>query len=76
MKRQSFSIVFFIRKTRLNKKGETPVMARITYHGVRAEFQTKRDVLPSKWNVAKEKVNVGKSILICPFAPMLLAPVA
>jgi site-specific recombinase XerD len=57
MKKQSFSIVFFVRKTRLNKKGETPVMARITYHNVRAEFQTKRDVSPSKWNVAKEKVN-------------------
>jgi hypothetical protein len=62
MKKQSFSIVFFIRRTRLNKKGETPVMTRITYHNVRAEFQIKRDVLPCRWNVAKERVNGSDAV--------------
>lgn len=32
-------------------------MARITCHGVRAEFQIPRSVPPAKWNVAKERMD-------------------
>lgn len=30
MKRQTFNVLFFIRKTRTVKSGETPIMLRIT----------------------------------------------
>lgn len=57
MKQQSFNILYFVRRTRLNKLGETPILTRITYNGVRAEFKLKRYVDPKKWNSAKNKVN-------------------
>ena len=44
MKRQTFNVLFFIRKTRTVKSGETPIMLRITIQGQLAEMQLKRTV--------------------------------
>lgn len=46
MKRQTFAVLFYIKKARIGKLGETPILARITLNGVRAEFQLKRKVKP------------------------------
>lgn len=54
MKRNYFSILFFIKKTKLLKNGEAPICLRITVNGQRAEVQIKRSVDIGKWNVAKE----------------------
>ena len=50
MKRQTFNVLFFIRKTKLKKSGETPIMLRITIEGQLTELQLKRDVMPILWN--------------------------
>ena len=55
MKRQTFNVLFFIRKTKLKKSGETPIMLRITIEGQFTELQLKRDVMPTQWNQAKER---------------------
>ena len=55
MKRQTFNVLFFIRKTRTVKSGETPIMLRITIQGQLAEMQLKRTVKPELWSQAKEK---------------------
>lgn len=55
MKRQTFNVLFFIRKTKLKKSGETPIMLRITIEGQLTELQLKRDVMPTQWNQAKER---------------------
>jgi hypothetical protein len=39
MERNYFSILFFIRRTRLLKNGEAPIGLRITVNGQRAELQ-------------------------------------
>ena len=44
MQRNYFSILFFIRRTRLLKNGEAPIGLRITVNGQRAELQIKRSV--------------------------------
>ena len=44
MLRNYFSILFFIRRTRLLKNGEAPIGLRITVNGQRAELQIKRSV--------------------------------
>ena len=44
MQRNYFSILFFIRRTRLLKNGEAPIGLRITVNGQRAEMQIKRSV--------------------------------
>lgn len=59
MKRQTFNVLFFIRKTRTVKSGETPIMLRITIQGQLAEMQLKRTVKPELWSQAKER-STGK----------------
>ena len=61
MKRQTFNVLFVIRKTKLKKSGDTPIMLRISMQGQQAEIQLKRDVNPNLWNQAKEKCS-GKDI--------------
>lgn len=59
MQRNYFSILFFIRRTRLLKNGEAPIGLRITVNGQRAELQIKRSVLEERWN-AQRGCAVGK----------------
>lgn len=61
MKRQTFNVLFVIRKTKLKKTGNTPIMLRISMQGQQAEIQLKRDVNPALWNQAKERCT-GKDI--------------
>ena len=55
MSRNTFNVIFFIKKLKVNKKGEVPIYGRITVNGERAEFSTARRVLPEKWNVGSVK---------------------
>lgn len=54
MKRNYFSVLFFIKKSKLLKNGEAPICLRITVNGQRAEVQIKRSVDVRKWNNKKE----------------------
>ncbi len=53
MERSTFSVLFFIRRTRLNKHGEAPVEMRITINGTRIDSSLKRTILPQYWSTAK-----------------------
>lgn len=55
MKRQTFNVLFFIRRTRALKSGENPIMLRISIEGQLAEMQLKRAVKPNLWNQNKER---------------------
>ena len=48
-----FSLNFIARKARLNKKGETAIVLRITMNGQRTEIYTNRYIAPDNWNAAK-----------------------
>lgn len=54
MDRNYFSILFFIKKSKLLKNDEAPICLRITINGQRAEVQIKRSVEVSLWNSNKE----------------------
>lgn len=54
MERNYFSILFFIKRTKLLKNGEASICLRITVNGKRAEVQIKRSVEVNKWNNQKE----------------------
>ena len=56
MKRSTFSLLFFIKRARLNKNGEASIEMRVTINGTRAEASTKRSVLPEYWNREKGRV--------------------
>lgn len=53
--KQTFNVLFFVRRTKLKKSGDTPIMLRITIEGQLVEMQLKRDVKPNLWNQAKER---------------------
>ena len=57
MERVTFKILFYIKKTRIAKNGEVPVMLRVTVNGLRAETSVNLKVNPKFWNAI-----AGKSV--------------
>lgn len=49
--------MFYIRRDKLNKRGEAPVFMRLTINGERADASIKRFIEPHAWNSAKGKAN-------------------
>lgn len=61
-RRTTFSVVFFCKKTKLNKKGKAPVYARITTSGHSTEIYTKCLVEPGDWNQRLERCSPHDSV--------------
>lgn len=59
MGRQTFSISFFIKRQRLRKNNEAPVIMRITMNGERAEVSIQRGISPEHWNSGKGRARSG-----------------
>jgi len=57
MKRKTFSILFFIKRTKLLKNGEAPIFLRITVDGLRSETSILRSISPTQWNEKKGCAN-------------------
>lgn len=55
MERTSFSLLFYIRRTKLNKFGEAPIFMRLTVNGNRSDASVKRFIAPRLWNSRKGK---------------------
>lgn len=64
MKRDSFHVLFFLKKTRLLKNGEASVCMRITVNGTRVENNIRKSIDPALWSQAKETAR-GKSRRAC-----------
>lgn len=64
MKRDSFRVLFFLKKTRLLKNGEASVCMRITVDGTRVENNIRKSIDPALWSQAKETAR-GKSRRAC-----------
>lgn len=50
---QTFSVLFWLNKSKVNKKGLIPIWVRITIDGKRAECSIKRQILTEYWNPEK-----------------------
>jgi site-specific recombinase XerD len=50
---QTFSILFWLNRAKMNSKGLAPIWLRITVDGTRAECSTSRQILPEHWDVDK-----------------------
>ena len=61
MKRVTFKILFFVKKTRVAKNGEVPIHLRITVNGERAEISVNLKAELDKWSDLAEK-SLGKNI--------------
>jgi site-specific recombinase XerD len=51
----TFSMLFFIKRTKLLNNGEAPIYLRITTNSQRGEMALYRTILPELWNAAKGK---------------------
>ena len=60
MNRKTFSLLFFVKRTKRLSHGEVPVYLRITVDGKRAEFSIKRSIQESNWDPKRTKAK-GKS---------------
>lgn len=47
--------MFYIRKTRTNRRGEAPVLMRITVDGVRVDTTIKKTIAPALWDSVRGK---------------------
>ncbi len=56
-KRNTFSLLFIIKKAKLLKNGEAPIYLRVTINKQIAEIGIKRSVPVEHWNQAKESCN-------------------
>lgn len=50
MIRHTFSILFWIYKSRKNSQGQSPIYCRLTINGVRTELSTHRFIYPDEWD--------------------------
>lgn len=56
VKRNTFSILFFMHRSKTNKKGEHPIYCRLTVQGRSKEFSCQIWVKNDKWNPAAGKI--------------------
>lgn len=54
---KTFNLLFYVKKSKINSVGESPIYLRITIDSKIAEISTKRTVKPTKWNSAMQKVS-------------------
>ena len=55
MKRKTFAILFYVKRTKPLKNGEVPIFMRITVDSVREEIAVKRSIKLENWDSDKGK---------------------
>lgn len=53
---KTLNILFYLRRDRIDIKGNAPIYCRITFNGERADFTLKRTIPPERWESSKGKV--------------------
>lgn len=53
---QTFAVLFWLNKAKVNSKGLVPIWIRITVDGKRAECSTQKQINPDYWNNEKNRV--------------------
>ncbi|QBA63675.1 site-specific integrase [Muriicola soli] len=61
MNQQNLLVLFYLNKSKINKKGTCPIKCRITYKKRRKEFSVGEFVNPIEWNAKKQRA-ISKSI--------------
>jgi hypothetical protein len=54
--RNTFSILFYIHRSKSNKKGEHPIYCRLTVQKKIKEFSTQMWIQNNKWNPSASKI--------------------
>jgi site-specific recombinase XerD len=56
---KTFSLLFYVKKSKVIANGTAPIYLRITIDGKQTEIAAKRYINPGKWNSGVQKVNGG-----------------
>jgi site-specific recombinase XerD len=56
---KTFSLLFYVKKSKVIANGTAPIYLRITIDGKQTEIAAKRYINPDKWNSGAQKVNGG-----------------
>ena len=59
-RKSTFKVLFYLKKNAPKKNGKVAIMCRITIDGNQAQFSTKQEVLPDKWDLKFGRVS-GKA---------------
>ena len=62
MRRDSFNVLFFIKKTKLLKNGEASVCMRITVNGARVETNIRKSIEPVSRRVASNSTEFTRNL--------------
>nr|WP_294949041.1 site-specific integrase [uncultured Mucilaginibacter sp.] len=54
---KSFSLLFYVKSSKMSADGTAPIYLRVTIDGQRIEISSKRQANPSKWNTSAQKLN-------------------
>lgn len=60
MEREAFNILFYVRKNKLKKDGQAPVILRLTVNGKRWKSALKVSVDLNQWDSKKERATGDK----------------
>ena len=55
MERITCTLIYYLRKTRIDKEGKAPIYVRLTVNGRRAEVCARARILPRYWNQSRGK---------------------
>jgi site-specific recombinase XerD len=61
MKRATFRVLFYIKRTKKLKDGTAPLYVRLTVNGLRVEFALQKSIDENQWNTEKGCINGNKS---------------
>jgi site-specific recombinase XerD len=56
MKRATFNVQFYVKRTKLKRNGNVPLYARIIINGQREEFSIQRDIPEKEWDPAMSRM--------------------
>lgn len=57
MEKRHFSVVFFCKKTTVNRKGKAPIYARVATNGANCQIHFNCSIEPEKWNQKTERIS-------------------
>ena len=58
--RNTFKILFYLKRSSMLRNGQAPIMGRITINGVRAQFSTRLSVPPAAWDISQNRA-IGRT---------------
>ena len=68
--RNTFKILFYVRKNQVNKEGKAGVMVRITVNGETSQFSSKLDIEPAMWDTDRQRM-IGNTVKARQFNSLL-----